>query len=79
MVRTPLSEQQQARKQQLVEALRPHFEALLDDAAALLAAQADSHPFGRTEFALRDLVHATAADCLQTSLEQKKTAIRELP
>jgi hypothetical protein len=43
----------------------------------VLAATADTHPFGPTEFTLRDLVHAATADCLQTSLAEKKTATRE--
>src|SRR5260370_40717206 len=79
MTRTPLSERQQAQAEELVDALRPRMERLLEEVAALFAATADTHPFGPTEVALRDLVHAAAADLLQAALREKKTATRELP
>jgi hypothetical protein len=77
MTRTPLSQPQQAQADELTDALRPRLERLVQEVAALLASKADTHPFGPTEFALRDLIHAAAADFLHTALAQKKTATRE--
>jgi hypothetical protein len=71
----PLSDQQQARARELVEALRPRVEQLLQDAASQLAAHADA-PFGANEFALRDLLLQAGADLLEASLREKKTATK---
>jgi hypothetical protein len=74
MPQVPLS-QQQTRARELVEALRPRVEQLLQDAASQLAAHADA-PFGANEFALRDLLLQAGADLLEHSLRQKKTATK---
>jgi hypothetical protein len=79
MAPTPLSPAQQAHADELTDALRPRMERLLHEVAALLARKADSHPFGPTEFALRDLVHGAAADMLHAALAEKKTATRGRP
>jgi len=75
----PLSEQQQAVADDLVEALRPRMDQLIQDIAGLFAATAHSHPFGATEFALRDLVHDATADLMTTALREKKTAMKDRP
>jgi hypothetical protein len=72
MPRSTLSDEQQARAGELVEALRPRVEQLLHDAAAQLAANQDT-PFGANEFALRDLLLQAGADLLATTLARKKT------
>ncbi len=71
----PLSDQQQVRARELVKALRPRVEQLLQDAAAQLAAHADA-PFGANEFAPRDLLLQAGADLLEHSLREIKTATR---
>jgi hypothetical protein len=73
----PLSEQQQAELQHLVEVLRPRSEELLQQVAHLLVANPGARSFGPAEFQLRDLLHSAGADFLETSLAQKKTATRD--
>lgn len=65
--------QQETLVEELIQTLRPRLDRLLRDAAAQLAANRDK-PFGANEFALRDLVHQAAADLLEASLAEKKTA-----
>jgi hypothetical protein len=72
----PLSEEQQAEVQRLVEVLRPRSEELLRQVAHLLVANPGARSFGATEFQLRDLLHSAGADLLETSLAQKKTDTR---
>jgi hypothetical protein len=72
----PLSEQQQADVQRLVDVLRPRAEDLLQHVAHLLVANPGPNSFGATEFLLRDLLHDAGADFLQDALAQKKTATR---
>jgi hypothetical protein len=79
MANPSLSELEQTEANRIREALRPRLELLLQEAADLLASKANTHPFGPTEFALRDLVHAAAADMLAAALREKKTATQELP
>ena len=73
----PLSEQQQAEVERLLEVLRPRSEELLRQVAHLLVANPGAQSFGPTEFQLRDLLHSAGADLLETSLAQKKTATRD--
>lgn len=73
MTRPVLTQEQEARARELVEALRPRVEQLLRDAASQLAARRDA-PFGANEFALRDLLLQAGAELLETSLREKKTA-----
>ena len=72
------SQTQPSSSEELAQTIRPRIELLLQEISALLGSVANSHPFGSTEFALRDLLHNAAADCLTTAL-QKKTAIQERP
>src|SRR5260370_31371023 len=72
MTHAPLSPPQQDLAEELTDALRPRMERLLQEVAALFASKADTHPFGPTEFALRDLIHAATADFLQAALREKK-------
>ena len=62
MALPPLSEQQQAAVQRLVEVLRPRAEELLQHVAHLLVANPGPNSFGATEFQLRDLLHDAGAD-----------------
>lgn len=68
-----LTAEQQARAQELVEALRPRLEAFAQEMAQQLVANEDA-PFGQPEFELRDMLHRLGADALQASLLGKKTA-----
>jgi hypothetical protein len=73
-MKKPLTDEQQAQAQTLVETLRPRLESALQQLAELLVAHHDA-PFGQPEFQLRDLLHRLGADALQTALAEKKTAI----
>jgi hypothetical protein len=73
MTRPVLTQEQEARARELVEALRPRVEQLLRDAASQLAACPDA-PFGANEVALRDLLLRAGAELLEASLREKKTA-----
>jgi hypothetical protein len=44
--------------------------------ARLLVSKDTRHTFGATEFQLRDLIHHAGAKALETSLAEKKTAMR---
>ena len=77
MTRPVLTQEQEARARELVEALRPRVEQLLRDAASQLAARRDA-PFGANEFALRDLLLQAGAELLETSLRKKKRLRRRL-
>jgi hypothetical protein len=72
MSNQPLSERQQAIADELSKALRPRMEQLLHEVASLLASTAHTHPFGPTEFTLRDLIHDATADLMTTALRGKK-------
>ncbi len=72
----PLSDEQQAEVQRLVEVLRPRSEELLHQVAHLLVANPGAKSFGPTEFQLRDLLHSAGAGLLEASLAQKKTATK---
>jgi hypothetical protein len=74
MTHPVLTPEQQVRARELIDALRPRLEQLLQDAASQLAAHQET-PFGANEFALRDLLLQAGADLLETSLREKKTAM----
>lgn len=74
-MKTPLTAEQQAQAQQLVETLRPRIESFLSQMAEMLVANQDT-PFGQPEFDLRDLLHRLGADALQACLTEKKTVTR---
>jgi hypothetical protein len=71
---TPLSPNQLAEAQALAQAIRQATEAEIDELARTLVATDDTHPFGQTEFTVRDLAHRIAAKALTQHLARKKTA-----
>jgi hypothetical protein len=74
MPSTPLSPEKQAQAEALACAIREATEAELDELARTLVATDDSHPFGATEFTLRDLGHKIVAKAIEQHLARKKTA-----
>jgi hypothetical protein len=67
-----------AEEQELYERLRPIVDAEARRMAKLLAGKEDSQLFGKTEFELRDRVHALGAKALEVAVEerQKKGRLR---
>ena len=74
MPSTPLPPHKLAEAQDLAQAIRQAIDAELDELARTLVATDDTHPFGPTEFKLRDLAHRIAAKALAQHLARKKTA-----
>jgi hypothetical protein len=74
MPSTPLSAEKLADVQALAQAIREATEAEIDELARTLVATDDTHPFGPTEFTVRDLAHRIAAKALTQHLARKKTA-----
>jgi hypothetical protein len=74
MPATPLPPSKDADVQALAQAIREATAAELDELARTLLDTDDTHPFGATEFKIRDLVHRLAAKALATHLARKKTA-----
>lgn len=62
--------------QALAQAIREAVDSELQAMAATLVATRDSHPFGATEFQLRELAHKIAAKAIEQHLAQKKMATR---
>ena len=62
--------------QALADAIRAAIAEEIDALARTLLATADAHPFGATEFTLRDLAHRIAAKAMEQHLAQKKTATK---
>jgi len=75
MPSTPLSPDKLAEVKALAQAIREATAAEIDERARLLVATDDTHPFGPTEFQLRDLAHQIAAKALEKHLARKKTAM----
>ncbi len=71
--RTPKND---AEVQALAEAIREAVDSELEAMAATLVATRDTHPFGATEFRMRELAHKVAAKAIEQHLAQKKTATR---
>ena len=76
MPSTPLPPDKLADAQALAQAIRAATEAEVEELARLLVATDDSHPFGATEFQVRDLAHQIAAKALEQQLARKKTATK---
>jgi hypothetical protein len=76
MPTTPLSPEKLAQAEALAGAIREAAAAEVDELARTLVATDDSHPFGATEFALRDLGHKIVAKAIEQHLARKKTATR---
>jgi hypothetical protein len=74
MPSTPLSPEKLAQAQVLANAIREATAAEIDELARTLVATDDSHPFGATEFKVRDLAHQIAAKAIEQQLARKKTA-----
>jgi hypothetical protein len=74
MPSTPLSPDRLAQAQELARAIRAAIDAEVEELARTLVATDDSHPFGATEFLVRDLAHQMAAKAYEQHLARKKTA-----
>jgi hypothetical protein len=71
---TPLSPEKLADAKALAQAIREATAADIDELARTLVATDETHPFGQTEFTVRDLAHQIAAKALTQHLARKKTA-----
>jgi hypothetical protein len=76
MPAAPLSPEQLAQAQALAEAIRQAIDTEVQALAATLVTTADGHPFGATEFTVRDRAHRIAAKAIEQHLARKKTATR---
>ncbi len=79
MADIPLTADQEAQAQSLLEAVQ---QAVLDEArqmARLLASKEDAHLLGRTEFDLRDHAHRLAARLLESALDGRKKGGTAVP
>ena len=69
---TKLDPQQQEQAERIYQALMQAADADLRQLAELLASKPDRELLGRTEFEVRDLVHALGAKAVQTALDERK-------
>jgi hypothetical protein len=69
---TQLDPRQQDEAERIYQTLLKAAETDLRSIAVLLASKPDHQLLGRTEFEVRDLVHALGAKALQTALEERK-------
>lgn len=76
MPSTPLPAPTREDVRALVDAIREATDAEIEQLARTLLATADTHPFGQTEFVVRDLAHKIAAKALEQHLALKKTATK---
>lgn len=74
MPSTPLPPDKLADVQALAQAIREAAAAEIDELARTLVATDDTHPFGTTEFKVRELAHRIAAKAIEQQLARKKTA-----
>jgi hypothetical protein len=72
----PLNPEQEARAQELAQAIREAAEDEILQIARTLAATDDRHLFGDTEFRIRDLVLKIGAKAYAAHLAEKKTVTR---
>ena len=72
MASPPLPPEKLHEVRALAQAIREVTDAEVQELARTLLATADTHPFGPTEFTLRDLAHKIAAKALQLHLARKK-------
>jgi hypothetical protein len=72
----PLNPEQEARAQELAQAIREAAEDEILQIARTRAATDDRHRFGHTEFRIRDLVLKIGAKAYAAHLAGKKTAPR---
>ncbi len=71
----PLTREQQQEAQQLAQAIAEAASHEFEQLARTLIASGDS-PFGKAEFAIRDILLRVGAKAYQQHLEQKKTATK---
>jgi hypothetical protein len=76
---TKLDPQQQEQAERIYQTLLKAAETDLRGIAELLASKPDHQLLGRTEFEVRDLIHALGAKALQTALEERKKGGTEDP
>jgi hypothetical protein len=74
MPSTPLSPEKLQDVRALAQAIREATDAEVEQLARTLIDTEDSHPFGQTEFTIRDLAHKIAAKAIEQHLARKKTA-----
>jgi hypothetical protein len=74
MPSSPLPPDKRADVEALAQAIREATDAEIEQLARTLIATDDTHPFGATEFQIRDLAHRIAAKALEQHLARKKTA-----
>ena len=72
----PLTPEKLAEAQALADAIRAATADEIEALAQTLVATEADHPFGATEFKLRDLGHRIAAKAMEQHLARKKTATR---
>jgi len=70
----PLTPEQEAQAQALVQRLRAEADDELLALARLLVSKPEHELFGQTEFQVRDLVHRLGAKAYEIHLAEKKTA-----
>jgi hypothetical protein len=75
-VQVELSADQQAEADRIYQRIRGAFEEEARRLANLMAGKADGQIFGKTEFELRDRVHALGAEVLEaTAAERSKKGL----
>ncbi len=68
----PLTAEQEEAAERLFQAIRTACEDDLRQIARLLASKPDTKPLGKTEFELRDRVHAIGAKSLEAALDGRR-------
>jgi hypothetical protein len=68
----PLSPDQVEAAERIYQAMRPACEDELRRIARLLASKPDDKLPGKTEFEVRDRVHAIGAKAIETALDERK-------
>jgi hypothetical protein len=76
MPSTPLSPEQREDIRALAQAIREVTDTEIEQLARTLLDTVDTHPFGQTEFTLRNLAHQIAAKAIEQHLARKKTATK---
>ena len=74
MAQLPLTPDQAELSDRIYQSLRQAADADLRTLADLLASKPDRQLLGRTEFAVRDLVHEIGARALEAALDERKKA-----
>ena len=72
MSRLPLNPEQAELSDRIYHSLRQAADSDLRLLADLLASKPDQQLLGRTEFEVRDRVHAIGAQALETALDERK-------